>query len=110
MTDNTIQIIVQHYLQIYNDCQVSFTVVTMHHFSKQKVWQKFIDCCNTTRARELGMQPVAYRTFCRLWTEQLGYIVVGKPRSDLCWTCQQNSMAIMKMANMMDREKEKVLL
>ena len=56
------------------------------------------------------MQPVAYRTFCRLWTEQLRYIVVGKSHSDLFWTCKQDSMVIMKMANMMDREMEKVLL
>ena len=61
--------------------------------------------CNT---KELGMQPVAYRTFCRYWQLQLGYIVIGKPCSDLCWTCQQNSLAIMKMANMADKDKEKV--
>ena len=68
-----------------------------------------MDCCNTTRVQELGMKPVAYRTFCRLWSEQLGYIVIGKPWSDLCWTCHQNSLAMMKMANMMAREKDKVL-
>ena len=68
-----------------------------------------MDCCNTIRAQELGMKPVAYRTFCRLWTQQLGYIKIGKPQSDLCWTCQQNSLAMMKMVNMMDRETDKVL-
>ena len=54
------------------------------------------------------MQPVAYRTFCRYWQLQLGCIVIGKLRSDLCWTCQQNSQAMMKMANMADIDKEKV--
>ena len=43
------------------------------------------------------MQPVSYRTFCRYWKSQLSHIVIGKPRSDLCWTCQQNSMEIMKI-------------
>ena len=107
MTVNTIQIIAQPYHQIYSNCQVSLTVVMMHNFSKQQVWQKFSDCYNTSRPQELGMQPVAYRTFCRLWTEQVGYIVVGKPCSNLCWTCQQNNMMIVKMANMMDRERKR---
>ena len=55
------------------------------------------------------MQAVRYRVFCRLWLQQLLHIVIGKPCNDLCWTCQKNSMAIMKMANTSDCQKQKVL-
>ena len=75
----------------------------------QKVWRKYQECCATSRAQELGMQPVAYRTFCRYWLLQLDHIVIGKPSSDVCWTCQQNSLSIMKIANMTDKDKEKVI-
>lgn len=34
-------------------------------------------------SKDLGMQLVAYRSFCRYWLQQLGYIVTSKPRSDL---------------------------
>ena len=75
----------------------------------QKIWDRYTACCETTRSRATDvMQPVSYRTFCRYWLKQLPHIVIGKPRSDLCWTCQQNSTAIMKLANTSDRQKQKV--
>ena len=74
----------------------------------QKVWKRYKECCETRTGVHLGLQLVSYRTFCRYWLELLPHIVTGKPRSDLCWTCQQNSVAIMKMANNTDDEKEQV--
>ena len=50
--------------------------------------------------------PVSYRTFWRYWLKRLSHIVIGKPRSDLCWTCQQKSMAIMNLANASDHQKQ----
>ena len=35
--------------------------------------------------------------------------VLMKPMTDLCWTCQQNSTAILKVANFPEREKSDVL-
>ena len=74
----------------------------------QKVWRRYKGCCDTRAAKDLGLQLVSYRSFCRYWHLLLPHIVNGKPRSDLCWTCQQNSMTIMKMANNTDREKDLV--
>ena len=36
------------------------------------------------------------------------HIVVGKPMSDLCWTCQQNSNIILKAVNKSTEEKSAV--
>ena len=36
------------------------------------------------------------------------FIIVGKPMSDLCWQCQQNSSLIMKAVNKSAREKSEV--
>ena len=76
----------------------------------QKVWLYYKNCCEGRHAVDLGLQPVAYRTFCKYWLDLLPHIRVSKPRSDLCWTCHQNSTAIMKVANKPDDEKAKVLM
>lgn len=75
----------------------------------QKVWLHYKNCCQGPHAANLGLQPVAYRTFCKYWFDLLPYITVSKPRSDLCWTCHQNTTAIMKVVNKPDDEKAKVL-
>ena len=55
------------------------------------------------------IHTVAYSTFCYLWRVLVPSIVVMKPRSDLCWQCQQNSTAITRTANSSDSEKSSVL-
>ena len=74
----------------------------------QKVWKLYKKCCEARSAAELGIKPVVYRTFCYYWQKLVPHIVIGKPRSDLCWTCQQNSDSIMKMINKSDHEKAEV--
>ena len=59
---------------------------------------------------DLDLKPVAYRTFCYYWQILLPHIIVGKPRSDIRWTCQQNSEKIMRMTNKGDNEKTQVNL
>ena len=52
----------------------------------RKVWSLYEESCaasNTT--------PVAFTIFADLWLKLLPHIQVGKPMSDLCWVCQQNS-------------------
>ena len=55
-----------------------------------------------------GIRAAAYNTFCRLWRELLPHIRVMKPMTDLCPTCQQNSTAIMRSANLPEEEKSEV--
>lgn len=56
-----------------------------------------------------SIHTVAYSTFCYLWRVLVPSVVVMKPRSHLCWQCQQNSTAITRTANSSDLEKSSVL-
>jgi len=57
-----------------------------------------------------NIHAVAYTTFCNYWRTLMPQIVVGKPMSDLCWTCQQNSNIILKAVNKSAEEKSAVSL
>lgn len=52
-----------------------------------------------------SIHPVAYTTVCFLWRELTPSVIVMKPRSDLCWQCQQNSTAIVRTANHPEADK-----
>ena len=69
----------------------------------QAVWKDYEAAC---LAEELRV--VTYRTFCQLWREQLAYITVMKPMTDLCFVCQKNSTAIMRAANLPEEAKSEV--
>ena len=84
------------------------TTYLLHVYLFQKIYDQYVVACGKSEDSEL--QPVSYRTFCRYWRLQLRHVVIGRPRTDLCWTCQQNSMAITKMANTSDQQKEKAQL
>ena len=45
---------------------------------------------------EAGNRAEAYRTYCRWLKELLPALVIMKPLSDLCWTCQQHSTAVQR--------------
>ena len=51
---------------------------------------------------------MAYQTFTSYWRALLPHNVVGRPLSDLCWTCQQNSNIILKSVNKSVDEKSVV--
>ena len=57
---------------------------------------------------EAGLPSVARSTFSSLWRKLVPHIQVMKPMSDLCWKCQQNSVAIMRAANRPETEKSSV--
>ena len=50
----------------------------------------------------------SYRSFCRIWQKFVPGIVITKPKSDLCWQCQQNSEKITNSSNKSDEEKVQV--
>ena len=51
------------------------------------------------------MKPVSLRSFIRIWKKALPLIVIQMPRSDLCLTCQQNTLKLSVLANMDDSIK-----
>ena len=44
-----------------------------------------------------------------MWKQLTPHVMVMKPMSDLCWVCQNNSMAIMRAANTPEVEKSQVI-
>ena len=73
--------------------------------SKRAVWKVYHEAAEA----ESTIHPVAYSTFCYLWRTLVPSVVVMKPRSDLCWQCQQNSAAIVRMANGSEAEKTSII-
>ena len=59
--------------------------------SKRGIWKVYQEAMTKSNQR-----AAAYRTFCRRWQELLPQLVIMKPLSDLCWTCQQNSAAVLR--------------
>ena len=71
--------------------------------TKHSIWELYLQA-----AAADSMRAVAYSTFTQLWRQLLPNIVVMKPMSDLCWVCQQNSVAITRSANRPVEEKSVV--
>ena len=73
--------------------------------TKKQVWEYYIKACGTRSQRIAG-----YRSFCILWQRYVPHILITMPRTDLCWTCQENSRAITLSSNRPDEEKARVKL
>ena len=73
--------------------------------SKRLVWRVYSEAAEAVDT----VHSVAYTTFCLLWRTPVPSIVVMKPRSDLCWKCQQNSTAIIRSSNACEVEKTATL-
>ena len=73
--------------------------------TKMSVWRAFKRTCDET-----GKQAVCYTTFLKLWEQFHPNVVVAKPMTDLCLTCQQNTSKLVRSANLPDREKSECVL
>ena len=73
------------------------------HTTKKEVWMEYVKACDTQCFRLAG-----YQSFCDIWRKYVPHIIITKPRSDLCLTCQENSYAITAAANKSEKEKERV--
>ena len=72
--------------------------------TKREVWELY----HETAASREGSLAVCYSLFCRFWRQLTPQVVVAKPMSDLCWTCQKNSTLIMRAHNTPVEEKTEV--
>ena len=59
--------------------------------NKKIIHKHYVSCCEKT-----SIIAVSYSRFCSLWNELLPYVVVAKPLSDLCWTCQNGNNLLMR--------------
>ena len=73
------------------------------HTAKRSVWEHYMMSCAS-----LTFRVAAYTTFCAIWRKYMPHIVITTPKTDLCWTCQQNSFAITASSNKPDSEKSRV--
>ena len=68
--------------------------------SKTSVWRVYDATCKTS-----DMQKVSCRKYLQLWEQFYPNVVVAKPMTDICLTCQQNTSKLQRAANPSDREK-----
>ena len=72
---------------------------------KMSVWREYKKVCEETEKLS-----VCYTKFINLWQQFHPSVVVAKPLSDLCITCQQNTSKLVRSANLPDREKTQCVL
>ena len=68
--------------------------------TKAEVYIKYKEACTQNSWNAVGRSA-----FYDLWSRLLQHISVSKPSSDLCFTCQQNSLAIQQSTCMPETEK-----
>ena len=69
--------------------------------STRAVWRVYKEAAEAVST----IHAVSSCHFNYLWRTLAPSIVVMKPRSDLCWQCQKNSISIMRTANLSETEK-----
>ena len=72
--------------------------------TKHKLWKIYQDACIAANQVAVG-----YSKFCDLWKQLCPFIVIMRPASDLCWTCQKNNNQIHKSANLPEFQKAEVV-
>lgn len=74
------------------------------HMTKRFVYREYRLAC--TKNREV---PVGRRKFENLWSQLLPHIANMKPATDLCETCQNNIVKVMRSVNLPDEDKSQNL-
>lgn len=54
----------------------------------------------------LEQKAVGYRTFIRIWQEELPHIAFNNPKTDLCLTCENFKKKLTQIAAILNEEKE----
>ena len=72
--------------------------------TKITVYSKYKQACSLSDLRVAGKS-----TFYQVWQEILPHISVSTPRTDLCFTCQKNNLAIQRSACLSNDEKVQCL-
>ena len=52
---------------------------------------------------------MSQKKFSALWSQLCPEIVIMKPKTDLCWTCQKNNTAVYRTANLPDELKSEAV-
>ena len=73
------------------------------HTTKRGIWNDYIRANGPSPRRIAG-----YMSFINIWKKFAHHVMITKPRSDLCWLCQRNSVAIDQAANSSESYKLQV--
>lgn len=57
----------------------------------------------------MGQVSVGYLKFCDLWNQLCPFILIMRPATDLCWTCQKNNNKIHRTSNLPEEEKAEAM-
>lgn len=68
--------------------------------TKHGLWKMYTEISSSQ-----GQLSVGYSKFCDLWNQLCPFIVIMRPATDLCWTCQKNNNLIQKTANLPETQK-----
>lgn len=72
--------------------------------TKHSLWKTYQDLCNNDCSISVG-----YSKFCDLWNQLCPFVIIMRPATDLCWTCQKNNSRIHKSANLPEAQKAEVV-
>ena len=68
--------------------------------TKHRLWKTYCEICTSQGDRSVG-----YSKFCDLWNQLCPFVLIMRPATDLCWTCQKNNNLIQKSANLPENQK-----
>ena len=71
--------------------------------TKRAIWLLYEDT-----AQQLSQRRIAYSTFTNVWRNFLPHVVVARPMTHLCATCQKNSAVIIRGVNLSEEGKSEV--
>ena len=77
------------------DVKLLLSVLTKHG-----LWKMYTEISSSQ-----GQLSVSYSKFCDLWNQLCPFIVIMRPTTNLCWTCQKNNNLIQKTANLPETQK-----
>jgi len=72
--------------------------------SKAELYRKYESAC-----KESGQHTVSETYFRRTWVKFMPHVVVQKPRTDLCDTCQSNFTSLAQLRTLDDSVKEQMI-
>ena len=64
------------------------------------LWRRYADICTS-----MGQVSVGYSKFCDLWNQLCPFMLIMRPATDLCWTCQKTNNKVHRTANLPEAEK-----
>lgn len=73
------------------------------NLTKRGLWRRYSDICTS-----VGKVSVGYSKFCDLWNQLCPFILIMRPATDLCWTCQKNNDKIHKTVNLPEAEAVRI--